>query len=502
MRTFDAGHQAVLEPDGIFVITRPCGKLPVLRSGFLLENIVQAKGPFKGGGSVMMTHSQLKQFITEAILLLVIGIGIVAGGYFLSNDNANRRVQSEYHSKFSAVLDSDVYEKVKSKALNDFPEIKGVYIGFDTAGSPEGYVVDLTVQSSGGQDLNMLVALDYESTKIIGLSLLPDESGDGFSISDSDMQQISDKLIGRQIPIAFVSEENADNADKSESYTVKGLKDGVYYAQRLFDDRNRYIDYVEMEIENGVITKVKWDAFSTDKTNQDRGEASLKGAFVISGLDWATQSYNLCHALLECQDPDRLAMKSDGTTDIVDGVTCDIRPFVDLAKECISNSQAGYDKNAYMSGLNVILTDLYEKDAEELGYINADGHVVFSFEKTPDIYTVYNDDKVAVGFKGVRQIEADIKGITVSVDEKPDITPADGTDDIQNTGDYDSSEDGLTPGGDAGNQIITNSMDDLPMSEMASFIEPVPFAYEQTRTVVKACNTCYKFLKEYLNWKV
>ena len=46
----------------------------------------------------MMTHSQLKQFITEAILLLVIGIGIVAGGYFLSNDNANRRVQSEYKS--------------------------------------------------------------------------------------------------------------------------------------------------------------------------------------------------------------------------------------------------------------------------------------------------------------------------------------------------------------------------------------------------------------------
>ena len=72
--------------------------------------------------------------------------------------------------------------------------------------------------------------------------------------------------------------------------------------------------------------------------------------------------------------------------------------------------------------------------------------------------------------------------------------------------DYDrtayASEDGLTSGNSYDDHIITNSLDDLPMSEMASFIEPVPERYDQTRTVVKACNTCYKFLKEYLNWKV
>ena len=179
-------------------------------------------------------------------------------------------------------------------------------------------------------------------------------------ISESNMELIREKMTGRQIPIAFVTEENAEDDDSSEHYTIEGLHDGVYYAQRLFDDRNRYIDYVEMEIVNGVITKVKWDAFSTDKTNQDRSEASLQGAYILSGLDWATQSYNLCHALLECQEPDRLAMKSDGTTDIVDGVTCDIRPFIDLSKECINNSKAGYNKDAYMDGLNVMLQSLFE----------------------------------------------------------------------------------------------------------------------------------------------
>ena len=450
----------------------------------------------------MMTHAQLKQFITEAIILFVIGTAVVIGGYFLSNDNANKRIQNEYHARFLNVLDSSYYEKIKSKALKDFPEINGAYIGFDEHGSPMGYVFDMTVQSTDGRDLNILVSLDYESTRVKDLALVASNDENTLEITSSDMQMIRDKIIGKQIPIAFVTEEVFED-DDSEKYTVKGLKDGVYYAQRMFDDRSRYIDYVEMEVENGVITRVNWDAFSTDKTNQDRGEASLKGAYTIPGLDWATQSYNLCHALLECQDPDRLAMKSDGTTDIVDGVTCDIRPFVELAKECISNSQAGYDKDAYMQGLDVILIQLYEKNAEELEYINEDGHVVFSFEKTPEIYTVYNDDGVAVGYLGVREIEANIKG-TTSTNVVPDITPANQPDVSQGntSGEYDSGEDGLTPGGDSANQIFTDSLDNLPMSEMASFIEPAPEAYEQTRTVIKACNTCYKFLKEYLKWKV
>ncbi len=451
----------------------------------------------------MMTHAQLKQFIAEAIFLLIIGAAFVIGGYFISQDKANKRMQNEYHSRFDSVLDSYSYEKVKSNALNNFPEIDGVYLGLNASGSPEGYVVDLTVQSSGAEELNLLVALDYESTRIVGLALNPAESDGAFYVSDSDMELIKEKLIGRQIPIAFITEEARDDDENSEQPVVTGLKDGVYYAQRLFDDRNRYIDYVEMEVENGFITKVKWDAFSTDKTNQDRSEASLKGAYVISGLDWATQSYNLCHALLECQDPDRLAMKSDGTTDIVDGVTCDIRPFIELAKECISNSRNSYDKTAYMRGLNIILAQILPEDEEAEDYIRDDGHIVFSFEDTPEIYTIYNDDEVAVGYMGVRQVVASLMGVTLPDNTDPG-NQDDDHGDIQNgnTGNYNSSEDGVTFGGNSDDQIFTDSLDDLPMSEMQSFVAPVPEAYDQTRTVIKACNTCYKFLKEYLNWKV
>lgn len=450
----------------------------------------------------MMTHAQLKQFIAEAILLLILGAAMVIGSYFISQDNANKRVQNEYHSRFDVVLDSYSYEKVKSKALNDFPEIKGVYIGYNAAGSPEGYVVDLTVKSPEGKDLSILVALDYESTRIVGLSLISASGDNAYIIDENNMNQIKDRLIGRQIPLAFLTEEKPDD-DDTENITVPGLRDGVYYAQRLYDDRNKYIDYVEMEVQNGVITKIKWDAFCTDRTNKDRSEASLRGAYEISGLDWATQSYNLCHALLECQDPDRLAMKSNGTTDIVDGVTCDIRPFVDLAKECISYSQVGYDKDSYMAGLNMILFHLYQDNAYGLELLNDDGHVVFSFEETPEIYTVYNEEEVAIGFIGVRQIEANFTGKTLEenpYENKNRYSNSDGQD--VNTIDYDASEDGLNSGGNVDDQIITDSIDDIPMSEIASLVNPVPDAYDDTRMVIKACNTCYKFLKEYLNWKV
>lgn len=451
----------------------------------------------------MMTHAQLKQFIAEAVFLLIIGAAFVIGGYFISQDKANKRMQNEYHSRFDSVLDSYSYEKVRSKALNDFPEIDGVYLGLNASGSPEGYVVDLTVSSGGAEELSLLVALDYESTRIVGLALNPNDSGNAYYVSESDMELIKEKLTGRQIPIALISEEARDDDDNSEKTVVSGLQDGVYYAQRLFDDRNRYIDYVEMEVENGVITKVKWDAFSTDKTNQDRSEASLKGAYVISGLDWATQSYNLCHALLECQDPDRLAMKSDGTTDIVDGVTCDIRPFIELSKECINNSRNGYDKSAYTRGLNIILVQVLPEDEEAEDYIRDDGHIVFSFENTPEIYTVYNDDEVAVGYMGVRQVVASLMGVTLP-DNTDQVDRSDNDSEIRNsnTGNYNSSEDGIIFGGNSDDQVFTDSLDDLPMSEMQSFVVPVPEAYDQTRTVIKACNTCYKFLKEYLNWKV
>ena len=203
----------------------------------------------------MMTHTQLKTLITEAVLLFILSVALVIGGYFISSENANKRLQNLYHSRFDIVMNSASYEKVNSKALNSYPEIKGVYIGYDANGAPDGYVLDLTVKSLYGQNLSMLVALDYENTRIKGLALNDNDDENAFVINSRDMDLIKDKLIGKQIPVAFVKEEKTDDNDNGDKIMVPGLKDGIYYAQRLYDDRNRYIDYVEMEIKNGIIAK-------------------------------------------------------------------------------------------------------------------------------------------------------------------------------------------------------------------------------------------------------
>ena len=93
-------------------------------------------------------------------------------------------------------------------------------------------------------------------------------------------------------------------------------------------------------------------------------------------------------------------------------------------------------------------------------------------------------------------------GVTLPDKTDPEVTDDSGEIQSGNTGNFDYGEDGITFGGNTDDQIFTDSLDDLPMSEMQSFVVPVPEAYDQTRTVIKACNTCYKFLKEYLNWKV
>ena len=229
----------------------------------------------------MMTHTQLKQLITEAVLLLVLGIALVIGGYCISSENANKRMQSLYQTRFEPVMKSASYEKVTSKALNGFPEIKGVYIGYNSSGTAEGYVIDLTVKSLYGKDLSMLVALDYESTRITGLALEQNDDENAFYISQNDMKQISDKLIGKQIPIAFVKEEKKDDK-KSDKIIVPGLNDGVYYAQRLYDDRNRYIDYVEMEVKNGIIsTTVDLSSPTAERGAARRAVSTNRNDYII-----------------------------------------------------------------------------------------------------------------------------------------------------------------------------------------------------------------------------
>ena len=306
------------------------------------------------------------------------------------------------------------------------------------------------------------------------------------SITDEDISVILEQTIHRQIPVSYGTEGDSTDADTADMPRLADLNDGVYYAQTLGDDASGYIDYVEMTVENGVITLVQWDAFNTDMNIKNRRQSSLDGVYSVQGLNWASQSYILCHALMDVQNPDLLAMKSDGTTDIIDGVTVNIRTFYNLCVECIENSRAGFDKDDYFAGLQEVVEGLFEGDFESLGVVNDDGFIVFSFDDYPSVFL--NPEG---GYLNLRQ------RVTGDMTDYSDFdsSSVEGGEELAVTAI--GSEDGVRTGDST---FDADSIDGLPMSEINTFIDGIPDHFMRTSDIVTAINTSYKFLKDYLNW--
>ncbi len=475
----------------------------------------------------MMTRSQLRRFIAECLVLVLVSLALIFSGYMVSSSKSDIRLQLSLVERFSPVLKASSFTETGGAVLSAYPEINAVYLGYDENGEPVGYVIDITSVADDGTSLHLLIGFDYENASITGITRVEDED-DTYAMNPNAFASITKKLTGAQVPIAFESEDDVEDI-ADEVTPVTGLKDGTYYAQTLTDDKNGYIDFVEMEITGGVITKVKWDAFNVDPTTEARSKASLSGAYEIPGLDWATQSYNVCHALLQAQDPDSLAMKSDGTTEIVDGVTCNIRAFVELSKECIENSKAGFDKREYMDALDALFTSCLGMSAEDAGVVNKDGFIVYSFEKYPSAYCIMSEgddpeilevlsvleisEKMALEDKGNEPEETEetspgdeteVAEETTETTEVPEETeaPAETEETVTGNNNPNGAEDGMVTGGDIDKQILTDSIDDLPLSEIETYIVPDEQYYGDTRLIVHMCNVCYKFFKDYLNWLV
>lgn len=475
----------------------------------------------------MMTRAQLRRFIAECVILLLVSTVLIFAGYMVSSAKSDIRVQISLVERFSPVLKASSFVPTGGAVLSDYPEINSVYIGYDDNGDPIGYVIDMTSVADDGTKLHLLIGFEYENAKITGITRVGD-SDDTYQMNPNAFAAITNKLSGVQVPVAFISEDDAEDIAAEEVSPVTGLKDGTYYAQMLTDDKNGYIDYVEMEIEGGVITKVKWDAFNMDPTTEVRSQASLSGAYEIPGLDWATQSYNICHALLLTQDPNDLAMKSDGTTEIVDGVTCNIRAFVELSLECIENSKAGFDKRDYLDALEALYKSCTGYAPEDAGVINKDGFLVYSFEKYPEKYCIMTDgeDPEIIEVLSVLEISqmlppedtdeggeepevTDEPGETIETTEETTVETTEETEATEETEETvpgstspNGAEDGLITGADPDKLILTDSIDDLPLSEIETYIKPDDQYYNDTRLMVHMCNTCYKFFKDYLNWLV
>ncbi|MCR5592560.1 MAG: hypothetical protein K6F79_02255 [Saccharofermentans sp.] len=434
----------------------------------------------------MLSRNDVIKFTIEGILIAVVSFIVLFLGIISTRGLEYDRRQESYRSEFTEVLQADSYQEVVSPLIAGYSGINEVYEGVDANGAPIGYVFEIEVTDRGtGNPLRLLIGIDYNTAQLTGMMRSRSDNYNS-SITDEDIATILEQTIHRRIPVSYGQEGQQSEAETSDQPRLANLNDGVYYAQSLSDDNSGYIDYVEMTIENGVITLVQWDAFNIDMNYKNRRQASLDGVYTVQGLNWASQSYLLCHALMDVQNPDLLAMKSDGTTDIVDGVTVNIRTFYDLCVECIENSRAGFDKDDYFAGLQEVVDGLFAGDFESLGVVNDDGFIVFPFDDYPGVFLSEDGSQL-----NLRQ------RITGDMTDYSDFDSAsvDGGEEMAVT--VDGNEDGVRTGDST---IDADSIDGLPMSEINTFIDGIPDHFMRTADIVTAINTSYKFLKDYLNW--
>ncbi|MBP5654184.1 MAG: hypothetical protein J6X33_01590 [Clostridiales bacterium] len=466
----------------------------------------------------MMTRAGIRRFVLETGIVMLVAAIIVFGGYLVSRHMANERLQEEYIRDFTPVLSAVSYEPLHTAILRDYPDIKSCYLGYDDSHNIAGYVIDIVSDGDNGSSIHLLVGIDYENSQITGIRHVYDEENPMIS-DEVAFEAVRDSLVGSIIPVALSEQGDEGTEDDNSSVSSLELRNGIYYAQSMTADKDGYIDFVEIEVSRGVITRIQWDAFNIDPTTKLRSISSLSGAYTVSGENWATQSYNVCHAMLELQSPEKLAMKSDGTTQLVKGVTCNIRKFVELAKECIDNSKAGFNKEEYFSALDGIVSRVKGKPAEEAGIINEDGYIVISFDDKPEIFTLYKDDaegnKKAYATIGVRLIEQQQEQKDEAKDDKnegqdknnndgkdePDATPTPQDNDTEPSVNADPGEDGKSSDKDKDSDLV-GSVDDLPLSEISTFVDAPQGYYREVRYTARCLNTCYKFLKDYLNWLV
>ena len=184
-------------------------------------------------------------------------------------------------------------------------------------------------------------------------------------------------------------------------------------------------------------------------------------------------------------------MKSDGTTEIIEGVTTNISAFVDLANECLDNSKADFNKDAYLAKLSAIIQN---QGVSVESITDSNGFLVYPFE---DLSPFRKEDGSDTDLMTVYETTLTQEELTEEQTEKDaDVTATPTPSTTSEIG----PEDGLAQ--DPSDSIISDSVDGIPMSEVRTFIPGLFYDESKSETFVTTVNTAYKFFREYMNWIV
>lgn len=135
-----------------------------------------------------------------------------------------------------------------------------------------------------------------------------------------------------------------DQALNAGLVEVGPYKDGHYFAEAAqFDEKSGWKENVNITILNGNIYAVKWNGEHKDG-GTDKFIRSLEGEYGMvansaATLEWHEQALLAEQYLLEKQDPKAIAVKDDGKTDAVSGVSITVSGFAKLVETALANAK-------------------------------------------------------------------------------------------------------------------------------------------------------------------
>lgn len=403
-----------------------------------------------------MTRSFFKGLTLRAIVCVILSLGFLISCLLYTRRANYSREQKEYQEIYGSLLLASEYRPLTTDVLKNHEDVKAVFSAYDETGRLIGYIVDVATQTAAGY-IHTQMSISENGENLLNIRVVETEEG-GPSYTEEEMELLRSQIEGKRIPIAIEQDLPSDIPYQVDYDPLLGLHDGVYYAQAEKAASDGYLDYCEIEVSGGRIVRVTWDAVN-EQTKKTRSEDSISGEYKISGNIWAEQAYRLGNHLVLVQDPVKLAMKSDGKTEIIEGVTIDISTFVQLVNKCIANSRASITKSMSLNE---------QKSSDDPG-----GEDTKETENTPT--PVPSDSNTS----------------------ETETVPAETTRAPSEIGVI-GGEDGVVSG-DSGN-ILSESVDGIPLSEIRAYIDGIPDDPTRSAALLSTVNSAYKFIREYLNW--
>ena len=406
-----------------------------------------------------MTKSFFRGLTLRAVACVVLSVAFLLSCLWYTRRVSRSREQDEYRNEYGSLLLASEYRSLKTDVLKNHEDVKMVYSAYDESGRLLGYIVDVQMQTAAGY-VHTQMSISDSGENLMNIRVLEDEE-EGPRYTTEEMDLLCDQLKGARIPVAIRQDLQVDTPHQVDYDPLLGLHDGVYYSRNDSASKDGYIDYVEIEVSGGRIVRAKWDA-DNEQAHTTRSQDSISGEYKVSGNIWADQAYRLEKHLVQVQDPVKLAMKSDGKTEIIEGVTIEISTFVKLVNACIEYSRTSSTKDMFI--------------ADHAAKENKDGDDKSTPTPTPETTAApENTDPT-------------------SSEVTPTVTPTKAPSQIGVIG----GEDGVVSGDDA--NVLSDSVDGIPMSEIRAYIDGLPEDRSRTAALLTTINQAYKFIREYLNW--